>query len=375
MYPDDMAPGDHLHPNQTGYEKMANVWLNALHTFLPLQTTRSLTVQKPGTGEGTITSLPTAINCGSNCSASFSYGTVITLTATANPSSTFTSWTGCDSVSGNVCTVTMNANITVTAMFTIPHDFNKDGNPDILWRHTTDGGEVVVWNMDGINLIGSVYLGGVAEQSWTIVGVGDFNHDGNPDILWRHTTDGGEVVVWNMDGINLIGSVYLGGVAEQSWTIVGVGDFNHDGNPDILWRHTTGDNELAVWFMDGINLIGSAGIGWSVADQSWAIVGVGDFNHDGNPDILWRNTSEGWNAVWYMDGVNPFESVYLYTVAEQSWTIVGVGDFNHDGNPDILWRHTTDGGEVVVWYMDGINLIGSVYLGGVAEQSWQIVGH
>ena len=38
--------------------------------------------------------------------------------------------------------------------------------------------------------------------------------------------------------------------------------------------------------------------------MNWKIVGTGDFNSDGKPDILWRNTSTGQNGVWYMDGVN-----------------------------------------------------------------------
>ena len=35
----------------------------------------------------------------------------------------------------------------------------------------------------------------------------------------------------------------------------------------------------------------------------WKMSGIGDFNKDGNPDILWRNPSTGENLVWYMEGV------------------------------------------------------------------------
>jgi hypothetical protein len=41
----------------------------------------------------------------------------------------------------------------------------------------------------------------------------------------------------------------------------------------------------------------------SVQDLNWAIAGVGDFNKDGKPDILWWNKSTGQNYAWYMDGV------------------------------------------------------------------------
>jgi len=76
-----------------------------------------LTATKAGTGSGTITA--TQINCGATCSASYDYGTVVTLTATPATGSTYTSWSGCDSVSGMACTVTMNAAKSVTATFTL----------------------------------------------------------------------------------------------------------------------------------------------------------------------------------------------------------------------------------------------------------------
>jgi hypothetical protein len=46
-------------------------------------------------------------------------GTSVTLTATAASGSTFAGWTNCDAPSGNQCTMTMNANKTVTATFNL----------------------------------------------------------------------------------------------------------------------------------------------------------------------------------------------------------------------------------------------------------------
>ncbi len=83
----------------------------------------TLTVTKAGTGSGTVTSSPAGINCGNTCSASFPRGTTVTLTATPASGSTFTGWSGCDTVSGNQCTVTMNSNRTVTATFSTSATF------------------------------------------------------------------------------------------------------------------------------------------------------------------------------------------------------------------------------------------------------------
>ena len=57
-------------------------------------TMRTLTVVKSGGGSGTVTSNPAGINCGSDCSASFTNGTSVTLTATPASGSTFAGWEG-----------------------------------------------------------------------------------------------------------------------------------------------------------------------------------------------------------------------------------------------------------------------------------------
>jgi len=83
----------------------------------------TLTAANAGTGIGTVTSSSnpasaSQINCGAACSASYESGTVVTLTATPATGSSFTSWSGCETVSGATCTVTMNAARSVTATFT-----------------------------------------------------------------------------------------------------------------------------------------------------------------------------------------------------------------------------------------------------------------
>ncbi|HEY2333691.1 MAG TPA: hypothetical protein VGH58_01615 [Solirubrobacterales bacterium] len=77
-----------------------------------------LQVAKTGVGQGTVTSTPAGVQCGSACKVSFQEGTEVTLTATAGADSRFSSWKGCDSVAGNECTVTISAKRKVTAKFT-----------------------------------------------------------------------------------------------------------------------------------------------------------------------------------------------------------------------------------------------------------------
>jgi hypothetical protein len=71
-------------------------------------------------GEGSITSSPGGIDCGTDCTsqaANYPSGTTVVLTPTADPGSTFSHWSGCDSVSGDSCTVDMDGDHTVFATF------------------------------------------------------------------------------------------------------------------------------------------------------------------------------------------------------------------------------------------------------------------
>jgi hypothetical protein len=76
-----------------------------------------LQVSKTGTGAGTVTSSPQGISCGSDCSESYPVGALVTLSAKAAGGSKFGSWSGCSSVSGTSCTVSMNQARSVMATF------------------------------------------------------------------------------------------------------------------------------------------------------------------------------------------------------------------------------------------------------------------
>jgi len=90
---------------------------NNASTLLTVRTMETLTVTRSGVGNGTVTSAPSGINCGTACSATYLDGTTVTLTATPGALSILVGWTGCDSVSGNTCTVTMSAGRSVNAEF------------------------------------------------------------------------------------------------------------------------------------------------------------------------------------------------------------------------------------------------------------------
>ncbi|TLY46615.1 MAG: VCBS repeat-containing protein [Nitrospirae bacterium] len=106
----DMAVANYYFPGTVSV--LINNTATAPSTF-------TLTVSKAGTGSGTVTSGDGRITCGATCSASYTSGTVVTLTATPAFGSIFTGWSGCDAVSGTTCSVTMNGTRSVTASFTL----------------------------------------------------------------------------------------------------------------------------------------------------------------------------------------------------------------------------------------------------------------
>lgn len=77
-----------------------------------------ITLDFGGTGTGSVSSSPVGLGCTQSCSAQFTSGSNLILTATPNAGSTFAGWAGCTSVAGTICSIQdLTTNITVTAIF------------------------------------------------------------------------------------------------------------------------------------------------------------------------------------------------------------------------------------------------------------------
>jgi hypothetical protein len=245
-------------------------------------------------------------------------------------------------------------------------DFNADGNADILWRNVN--GQLDDWSMNGAQVTSSQTItsqgSAVApDNSWSVAGTGDFSGDGSSDILWRNAN--GSLIDWTMNGSAITSSqdVTLNGTAPTpgaSWSIAGIGDFNGDGRSDVLWRNAGG--ALMDWTMDGpqiasaqeVTLQGNA----AMPDASWSVAAIGDFNGDGHSEILWRDTN-GTLMEWTLQGaqITSSQQVTLQgnpAMPDASWQIAQIGDFNADGTSDILWRNGA--GALVEWTMNGAQI-------------------
>jgi hypothetical protein len=101
------APSTFSAAGHTGADLVFSITVNAVEHLL--------TVHKAGNGTGTVTG--TGIGCGGDCTESYNSGSSVILTAVPSPGSSFGGWAGCDTPSGDNCTMSVDADKSVTATF------------------------------------------------------------------------------------------------------------------------------------------------------------------------------------------------------------------------------------------------------------------
>lgn len=191
-------------------------------------------------------------------------------------------------------------------------DFNADGRDELLainpsngWHHTIryngsswqwiegDGsGQIHWWNLS----TDDKYL------------TGDFDGDGKDDLLainpsngWHHTMEyNGSSWQW-VEG-NVSGQIHWWNLAANDKYVVG--DFNGDGKDNLLainpngWHHLMSFNGSSWQHIAG----GSGGqIHWWNISSADKFVG-GDFNDDGQDELLAINPSNGWSHTMRYNG-------------------------------------------------------------------------
>ena len=205
--------------------------------------------------------------------------------------------------------------------------FNHDEHLDVLW-HKADTGELSVWYLNGTRWVGgNGFSNWTATEAsgWKVVGTGDFNRDGNTDVLW-HKPDTGEVGTWLLDGTNVTSNPFLNKLAKQAegFYVRGAGDFDGDGHTDVV-VHNWQTQQVIIWYLNGTNVVREGVLSWNIGGSTgWQIVGTGDYNHDGKLDVLWYEGWEGRVGAWNLDGttVTGTTDFVNRSRAEDGWSIV-----------------------------------------------------
>lgn len=183
--------------------------------------------------------------------------------------------------------------------------------------------------------------------------VGDFNGDGQDDILREVTsTTGADVFLSSGSSFAYAGDWKPASYGVDGWH---VGDFNGDGRADVFRQFLDGPSDnsssIEVELSDGtkFNLTGfwlgrSRGTDDHGNRDSWT---VGDFNGDGRDDIFRYVVGSSGADMYLSTGSNSGPGQIGVTtgfVPAGSWTPAGngldnqwhVGDFNGDGKDDLL---------------------------------------
>ena len=235
-------------------------------------------------------------------------------------------------------------------------DFNRDGFNDFILQSTN--GTAAAWLMRGTNLIKSIPLRSPGSAS--ICGVADFLNRGETDIVLQQTN--GQVALWLMSNrtnfskqILLRGGLSIG----TGWNVVAVADLSGDKHPDLLLQHT--DGRVTAWLLSGTNFVSTANIRpEQPAGYGWRIVGVSDFNNDGQLDLLWQNPSAQL-SVWYLAGTTYLWNSWLIdSQGTAGWKPVAINDYNSDGRNDVVFQYTDR--RLAAWFLNGRTLLGKAAL-------------
>lgn len=207
-------------------------------------------------------------------------------------------------------------------------DFNRDGNLDLVTANDYGTGvSVLLGNGDGTFQppvdypVGGSYTAAVA--------VADFNHDGKLDIAaLSYDTTMLSILLGNGDGTFQPHTDYATG---GSWGGFVVGDFNGDGNLDVAVP-AGGEpiSYVAVLLGNGDGTFQPL-VNYPTGEDAGGIA-AGDFNHDGKLDLV----TVGFDGVSMLlgNGDGTFQGPVDYYSGSKSYQ-VAVGDFNNDGNLDV----------------------------------------
>jgi len=140
----------------------------------------TVTVAKAGSGSGTVTSSPGGINCGPDCTETYSIPDPVTLTPTAVAGSIFGGWSGGCSGSG-VCAVSTSTSVTATflpATLTLAFVNPPSGGPvsgtTTVTLSAGGGGTGYVYKLAVDNV--TVYTGASPSFSWNTTTVANGGH-------------------------------------------------------------------------------------------------------------------------------------------------------------------------------------------------------
>ncbi len=183
---------------------------------------------------------------------------------------------------------------------------------------------------------------------------GDFNNDGLIDFVsanFNGFANQQVTILINSGSGTFAGSNKRDFASAPNAIDVAVGDFNEDGNLDVVTCSQATNNNFSLLLGDGTGNL-AAPITLTAGDNPQGIT-VGDMNKDGNLDVLITNRGTPADVYIYLgDGTGNFAAPTIIAIANV-WDIA-VSDFNGDSNPDFaVLISGTPTGSVSIRFGDG----------------------
>ena len=245
---------------------------------------------------------------------------------------------------------------------------------DLYWQHAD--GRRASWAMDGTTrLYGELLPTGLFPDIPALDPLWQIEQAEEPNMLLRHQGDG-RLALWWVSCGHPSETFELPQVPDLNWKVRGWANFNDLPFFYLVWQNEA-TGQIAAWKMRNQTRVDTMLLTPSVPDTNWRIVGVADFNSDGNSDLLWQHQTSGLIGLWYMNGLTRTEGVLLGQVSDTDWKIRGVTWVNGDVYPDLIWQHQTTG-LISVWLMKGRQQVAGIVLSPPADRvldtNWRIVG-
>jgi len=232
-------------------------------------------------------------------------------------------------------------------------DFNGDGNDDVIIRNSRSG-RWYIYNMAGSEITRRGYVGIADASQLEVQAVADFNLDGMSDVLLRNVNTG----EWSISLINdkSVSSEISPPMSRvTTWNVVSASDFDGNGSPDILIRNSN-SGAWYVYLYSATDITRRGYITALTSDLAEQVQGVADFDGDGIADILMRNTETGEWRIAFMNGLSPLGTVTVALPSDSSGVFHVADDFDRDGRADVVIR---TGNSLQIYYLNGVSILGS----------------